>query len=96
MREDPDRIQLITKRLYPDAGHRFGISAVSVEWAANNFLKQLGNNLVLQFRPSCLSEIRGYCKNDDERVGLHINSPLDTLSLHPYHKDSIYNLDALF
>ncbi|MEA5042161.1 MAG: sporulation initiation factor Spo0A C-terminal domain-containing protein [Oscillibacter ruminantium] len=36
--EDPDRIQLITKRLYPDTGHLFGVSAVSVERAVRNLI----------------------------------------------------------
>lgn len=36
--EDPNRIQLITKRLYPDTGRRFGASAVSVERAIRSLI----------------------------------------------------------
>lgn len=36
--EDPNRIQLITKCLYPDTGRHFGVSAVSVERAVRNLI----------------------------------------------------------
>lgn len=37
--EDPERIQLITKRLYPETGRRFDVSAVSVERAVRNLIR---------------------------------------------------------
>lgn len=39
VRDDPDRIQLITKRLYPDTGRHFNVSAVSVERAVRNLIR---------------------------------------------------------
>ena len=36
--EDPERIQLITKRLYPDTARRFGVSADSVERAVRKLI----------------------------------------------------------
>ena len=37
--EDPDRIQLITKRLYPDTAHHFGVSPMSVERAVRILIR---------------------------------------------------------
>lgn len=37
--EDPDRIQLITKRLYPETGQHFGVSAMSVERAVRILIR---------------------------------------------------------
>lgn len=37
--ENPDQILLITKRLYPDTGRRFGVSAGSVERAVRNLIR---------------------------------------------------------
>lgn len=37
--EDPDRIQLITKWLYPDTGRHFGVSAMSVERAVRILIR---------------------------------------------------------
>lgn len=36
--EDPGQILLITKRLYPDTGRHFGVSAGSVERAVRNLI----------------------------------------------------------
>lgn len=37
--DDPDRIQLITKRLYPDTGRQFGVTAMSVERAVRTLIR---------------------------------------------------------
>lgn len=37
--ENPDRIQLITKRLYPDTGRHFGVNGKSVERSTRNLIQ---------------------------------------------------------
>lgn len=56
--DDPDRIQLITKRLYPDTGRYFNVSAISVEravrslihfcwkWTDHSFLEHVAGTLL--------------------------------------------------
>ena len=49
--EDPDRIQLITKRLYPETASRFGTSPVSVERSLRSLIRnqwEKGNRSILE------------------------------------------------